>query len=117
MSEVSEKVKFAVVGYGHIGRRHTEMIRRNPEAELVAICDIRPKEELDLNGIEVPVYDSIETLFNSGCDVEVVNICTANGLHSKQAINALEHNAHVVVEKPLGLKTENCLPHPLQNQS
>ena len=36
-------VKFAVIGQGHIGKRHAEMIRRNEDAELVAVCDILPK--------------------------------------------------------------------------
>ena len=43
------KVKFAVIGQGHIGKRHAEMIRRNPETELIAVCDIVPKEKLGLN--------------------------------------------------------------------
>lgn len=42
----TEKIKFAVVGFGHIGKRHAEMIKRNPEAELVAVCDVRPEDEL-----------------------------------------------------------------------
>ena len=40
-----KKIKFAVVGQGHIGKRHAEMIRRNEDAELVAVCDVLPKEE------------------------------------------------------------------------
>ena len=34
-------IKFAVVGAGHIGKRHAEMIRRESETELVAMVDIR----------------------------------------------------------------------------
>ena len=44
-------IKFAVVGQGHIGKRHAEMIRRNPDSELVAVCDTLPKEKLGLNDI------------------------------------------------------------------
>jgi UDP-N-acetyl-2-amino-2-deoxyglucuronate dehydrogenase len=36
MKITSEKIKFAVVGAGHIGKRHAEMVKRDPEAELVA---------------------------------------------------------------------------------
>ncbi len=32
------KIKFGVVGQGHIGKRHAEMVRRNPDCELVAVC-------------------------------------------------------------------------------
>ena len=35
-----KKVKFAVVGNGHIGKRHAEMISRNEGAELAALCDV-----------------------------------------------------------------------------
>ena len=42
------KIKFGIVGCGHIGKRHAEMVSRHPEAELVALCDILPKEKLGL---------------------------------------------------------------------
>ena len=44
---MNKKIRFAVIGCGHIGKRHAEMITRDEGAELVALCDIRPKEELD----------------------------------------------------------------------
>ena len=49
-------VKFAVIGQGHIGKRHAEMIRRNEDAELVAVCDILPKEQLGLADIQEPFF-------------------------------------------------------------
>ena len=42
------KIKFSVVGCGHIGKRHVSMILGNPNFELVALCDVKPKEELGL---------------------------------------------------------------------
>ena len=39
-----KKVKFAVIGTGHIGKRHAEMVLRNPNAELVSLSDIKPKK-------------------------------------------------------------------------
>ena len=32
---MDKKIKFAVVGFGHIGKRHAEMVRRNPHTQLV----------------------------------------------------------------------------------
>jgi hypothetical protein len=32
----SDKIKFAIVGAGHIGKRHAEMVSRNKESELIA---------------------------------------------------------------------------------
>ena len=39
------KIKFAVIGCGHIGKRHAEMISRNEESELLALVDIKPAEQ------------------------------------------------------------------------
>jgi predicted dehydrogenase len=41
-------------------------------------------------------------------EIEIVNICTPNGLHASQSIIALEHAKHVVCEKPMALKKSEC---------
>lgn len=106
--EEKRKIKFAVVGSGHIGKRHAEMIRRNSEAELVAMCDIKPKADLGLNDLEVPFFNSIEELFQAGLEFDVVNVCSPNGLHAEHTLVALDHKKHVVIEKPMGLTVADC---------
>ncbi len=105
---ISKKIKFAVVGTGHIGKRHAEMIRREQEAELVALADIRSQKDCDAESFDVPFFNSIEELLNSNLEIDVVNICTPNGLHSEQALMALQKKMHVVCEKPMGLKKDAC---------
>jgi predicted dehydrogenase len=102
------KIKFAIVGAGHIGKRHAEMISRNKESELIALCDVKSQEELNTEKYNVPLYESIEELLENHPDIDVVNICTPNGLHSDQAIVAIENDKHVVVEKPIGLSKNKC---------
>ncbi|MDP5098770.1 MAG: Gfo/Idh/MocA family oxidoreductase [Crocinitomicaceae bacterium] len=103
-----QKIKFAVVGAGHIGKRHAEMIRREEEAELVALVDVRSAEECEATHFEVPMFKTVEELINSGIEFDVVNICTPNGLHAEQSLLALEAKKHVVCEKPMGLSKDNC---------
>lgn len=98
-----KKVKFAVVGCGHIGKRHAEMIVRNPEAELVALADILPSEHLGLYSFKVPIFESIDELLNSNLEIDVVNIASPNGFHAEHALKVLESRKHVVVEKPMAL--------------
>lgn len=105
---VQDKVRFAVVGAGHIGKRHAEMVSREDEAELVAMVDVRTKDECDATNFNVPFFTSIEELLNSGLEFDVVNVCTPNGLHAAQSVMALEAKKHVVVEKPMGLSKDNC---------
>jgi UDP-N-acetyl-2-amino-2-deoxyglucuronate dehydrogenase len=104
----NRKVRFAVVGAGHIGKRHAEMISRNPESELVAMCDIRTKEDCGADSFNVPFFSSVDALLDSDLDFDVVNICSPNGLHAEQSIKALEKKKHVVCEKPMGLSKAEC---------
>jgi UDP-N-acetyl-2-amino-2-deoxyglucuronate dehydrogenase len=97
------KIKFAVVGCGHIGKRHAEMISRNKESELVALIDVNKKEELNIDSYNVPFFNSLTDFLNSGIAVDVINIATPNGFHAAQALECLEAKKHVVIEKPMAL--------------
>ncbi|MGE0637135.1 MAG: Gfo/Idh/MocA family protein [Bacteroidia bacterium] len=108
MNKDGRKIKFAVIGQGHIGKRHAEMVRRNPETELVAVCDVQSKEKLGLNELTEKFYNTPEELFAAHPEVEVVSVCTPNGLHASQSLLALEANKHVVVEKPMALHRQDC---------
>lgn len=102
------KIKFAVIGQGHIGKRHAEMIRRNPEAELIAVCDLLTIEKLNLNDLKEKFYSSVEELLLAHPEVEVVTICTPNGLHAHHSLAALEAGKHIVCEKPMALTKVDC---------
>ncbi|MEC5147453.1 Gfo/Idh/MocA family oxidoreductase [Chitinophaga sp. 212800010-3] len=103
MVNISQKVKFAVVGCGHIGKRHAEMIKRNPEAELVALVDVKDEKELNMADFNVPFYNSLDAFFATDTDVDVINVATPNGYHSALALRSLESRKHVVIEKPMAL--------------
>jgi len=101
-------IKFAVIGQGHIGKRHAEMVRRNSETELVAVCDVLPKDKIGLDGIKEKFYTSAEELLKAHPEVEVVNVCSPNGLHAEHCLQVLGANKHVVVEKPMALHRQDC---------
>ena len=104
----NSKIRFVVVGAGHIGKRHAEMIRRDSEGELVAMVDIRSQKECAAEDFNVPFFTTMEELFASELEFDVVNICTPNGLHAEQSLKALSEKKNVVCEKPMGLTKESC---------
>lgn len=104
----TKKIKFAVVGTGHIGKRHIEMISRHSESELVALCDIKPQDTLSIDAYKVPFFNTINELFDSGIDFDVLSIATPNGLHAEHALIGLEHKKHIVIEKPMALSKADC---------
>ena len=105
---MSKTIKFAVIGQGHIGKRHAEMIRRNKDAELIAVCDVRPIEDLGLDDLQESFYDSFDNMIAAHNDVDVVSICTPNGLHEEHSIAALNAGKNIICEKPLALTKAGC---------
>ena len=101
-------IKFAVVGMGHIGKRHAEMIRRNPESELIAVCDVLSKEQLGLPDIQENYFTNYDDLLSANLDIDVINICTPNGYHAEYAIKGLQAKKHVVLEKPIALTKKDA---------
>lgn len=99
---MSLPLKFAVVGLGHIGRRHAEMIRRHDGCELIAGCDVLPEAEIK-DAENFAFYEDMADMLAAHRDVDVVCICTPNGLHAEQALMALEAGHHVILEKPMAL--------------
>ena len=101
-------IKFAVVGMGHIGKRHDEMIRKNPESELIAVCDVLSTEQLGLSGIQERYFTNYDDLLAANLDIDVINICTPNGYHAEYSIKGLQAKKHVVLEKPIALTKKDA---------
>lgn len=101
------KIRFGIIGYGNIGKRHARHILEHPEAELRAICEVPLFEKpIDLPG-EVAFYDQIERMLQEK-ELDVVNVCTPNYLHHPHTLLALGHKKHVVCEKPMALSSIHC---------
>jgi UDP-N-acetyl-2-amino-2-deoxyglucuronate dehydrogenase len=107
---MNKQINFAVIGCGHIGARHAEMVLRNDSCALSAIIDIKAKEDLKAISQDVPYFTSVADFFNSDIakHVDVINIATPNGLHAEHALLALEHGKHVVIEKPMALNKQDA---------
>jgi UDP-N-acetyl-2-amino-2-deoxyglucuronate dehydrogenase len=98
-----KKIRFGIVGLGHIGKRHLEIIRCNQDAEIVACCDLLALEELGLSIPGIPFYRNYDEMLLNHKEMDVVNVCVPNGLHAKMSISALNLGYHVVCEKPMAL--------------
>tara|TARA_R110002110_G_scaffold107097_1_gene268027 strand:- start:792 stop:1847 length:1056 start_codon:yes stop_codon:yes gene_type:complete len=106
---MKNKINFAIIGAGHIGKRHASMIINNPNTNLIALCDILPKEEvLNETYNKFPFYSDVDNMLESHPEIEVVCVCTPNGLHAGQAISLLNKKKHVVLEKPMGINKYEC---------
>jgi UDP-N-acetyl-2-amino-2-deoxyglucuronate dehydrogenase len=100
------KPSFAIIGCGRIAWRHAEQMSRH--GKLAAVCDVIPEKADELAAIyDAKAYYSIEELLKQETDLQVVSICTPNGLHASHSIKALQAGNHVLCEKPLCIKAED----------
>ncbi len=108
MSKV-DKVKFAIVGCGSIGKRHIAVLDAEPRAEIVGICDIneeacRTQSELYDN---IPWFTDYSEMLDK-VDADIVNVVTPHALHTEMAIQAMEAGCNTLVEKPMALSVSDC---------
>ena len=101
------KLKFAIIGCGRIAQRHAEHISNT--GSLLAVCDIEQnKAEALGNKYKANVYTNIDTLLKVEKEVDVVSVCTPNGLHAEHCIKALRAGYHVLCEKPMAISVHDC---------
>jgi predicted dehydrogenase len=54
------------------------------------------------------VYQNIDDLLASEKDLDVISICSPNGLHAEHSIKALNAGFHVLCEKPMAINVHDC---------
>ncbi len=102
-------IGFAIVGCGHIAKKHIEAIKNISNARLIAFCDTNPvRLEEFKNTYNIAGYLSLEDMLANEPEIDVVNICVPSGLHAKLATIAADYGKHIVVEKPIALTLEDA---------
>jgi predicted dehydrogenase len=96
-----EKIKIGFIGVGQIGKRHIERYKKLP-VEIVAIADVDEAEAQRVateNGVPKVFTDFRELLKID--EIQAVDVCLHNNLHSPVTVAALEAGKHVYCEKPI----------------
>ena len=101
------KVNFAIVGCGRIAERHAEQINRF--AVLKAVCDKVESRALNFGEkYKSKVYTDYEDLLLNEKELDVISVCTPNGVHAEHTIRAFRRGFHVLCEKPMAISVFDC---------
>lgn len=93
-------IKVGIIGYGRIGKRHATHIKNTEHLELKFICD---------NAVDNVDYLSVDDIPEADNDMNLVSICTPNGLHGRHALAMISKGYHVLIEKPMTLHFQEAL--------
>src|SRR5579875_3924436 len=97
-----ETLRFAIIGWGYWGPRLARNLESLPYASVTLIADSNPACQLSPSLRHHPwarFTTSVEEVYRS--DVDAVVVATPVSTHYAFARAALEHDKHVLVEKPL----------------
>jgi myo-inositol 2-dehydrogenase/D-chiro-inositol 1-dehydrogenase len=105
---MKRKIKIALIGTGRMGSVHARnIVRQIPEAELVAVCDIRlevVQAVADELGITRVVKDYHELLEDDG--IEAILVASSTDTHSFMVKDIAKAGKHIFCEKPLALELD-----------
>ncbi len=95
---MSDSLRFAVIGAGHLGSIHARILHENPRVQLKAICDIdlaRSQEVASLYGA-LACHD-----LDGLPDIDGAIIATPTSHHCAVASKLISMGIHVLIEKPI----------------
>ena len=100
------RLKIGIIGCGRIAQRHASHIAH--VASLAAVCDV-DSEKAQMLGEKhkIPFYSDAEEMLRK-TNMDVVSVCTPNGLHAEHTIQALKAGFHVLCEKPMAITSYDC---------
>lgn len=103
------KVRWGILGTGHIAHKFAVGLRALPDAELLAVGS-RTQQGADRFGDEFGIprrYASYEALA-ADREVEAIYISTPHTFHAANSLLCLEHGKHVLCEKPFALNAQEA---------
>ena len=94
-----DKIRMAVIGVGHLGSFHTKVYSRLDNVKLVGVCDCNLERAIEIGKrYKTASYSDYEDLFDK---VDAASIAVPTSLHYNIAKDFLNHNIHVLIEKPI----------------
>jgi UDP-N-acetyl-2-amino-2-deoxyglucuronate dehydrogenase len=97
-------LQFAIIGCGKIAPRHAAEAAK--QGQLAAVCDIIPERADALaKAYNARAYYDIDSLLKNEQHLDIIAVCTPNGLHADHSIKALDAGINVLCEKPLCIIT------------
>ena len=92
-------VKIGVLGAGHLGKIHLNLIREIKQLELVGFYDPDAEKANSVcKELGIPKFDSIEELI---AEVDAVDIVTPTLSHFECAVQCIRNSKHIFIEKPI----------------
>jgi predicted dehydrogenase len=103
-------VRIGLIGAGSRGTYTATTVARNPQARIVAVCDVVEKQmeaaKARIGAPDARTFKNYQDLLAG--DVDAVMIATPVYLHPEHFEAAVKSGKHIYIEKPAGLDVAGC---------
>ncbi len=101
-------IKIGVIGCGYWGPNLIRNFVENPSSKVVMVADLQKERlsKIESSYSHIMVTKNYKELYSQ--DLDAVVIATPPASHYSLAKECLEHGLHVLVEKPITLKSQNA---------
>ncbi|MEX3007593.1 Gfo/Idh/MocA family protein [Hoeflea sp. TYP-13] len=99
--------RIAVVGFGLVGKRHAESIRRLPDLRLAAIVEPDDEARASATAMGAPCFATLDEMFDR-TEVDGVILATPTPLHVEQGLTCIEMKCPLLVEKPIAVTAQEA---------
>jgi predicted dehydrogenase len=106
-----KKYNVGIIGYSWAAGAHIDAINRTSLGQVTALCSSRKLDSAEISarhGGDIKCYTDLSEML-ADPDLHIVSICSYPAQHAEQAIMSAQAGKHLIIEKPLALKWEDCL--------
>ncbi len=101
------QLRTAIIGGGRISEQHLGVLAKRPDVEVVGVCDLSPAlARFTAERFGVPRWFTDHRAMLEEVKPNAVHVLTPAATHGRIARECMEHDAHVIVEKPVALSLE-----------
>jgi predicted dehydrogenase len=106
-----KKYNVGIIGYGWVSGAHIAAINATGLAQVTAVCSSRKLDAAEVSqrhGLPITCYTDLAAML-ADSSIQVVSICSYPQDHARHAVAVAKAGKHLIIEKPLALKWDDCL--------
>lgn len=103
------QIRIGIIGCGNNGCGHARTLAGIPGVHIVAGADPACEQRDRITKIlpDITVHDDYQAMLDDE-SLDAVCISTPHVFHYEQALNAMQHGCHVLLEKPMAIQEDHC---------
>jgi len=106
-----KRYNVGIIGHGWAATAHIPAINATTHGQVTAICSSRPLDAAAASakyGTPIKTFTELDAML-ADTSIHAVSVCSYPQDHARHAVAAAKAGKHLIIEKPLALKWDDCV--------